>query len=197
MINLTTSQRITLDSLTVVQVAQVYSGKPGCACGCNGNYRVNSAYVAQVAKNKGYAVDAEDVNDAQVTRVLNKLKAASRNDDPRVSSWMADDNDEWFSAEIDGRVYTVYTIAYLGLSMKAPKVLFVGGFDAKDAGRIANIVARAGGDVEKSMRLAENMAATIMDAAKAERRMNAARAAKRYDLAFFFSQRLMQLKGGR
>lgn len=50
-------------------IVSVYSGRPGCMCGCNGNYRYNSEHVDLGAKRRGYPVDKEDVNDGQVTRI--------------------------------------------------------------------------------------------------------------------------------
>ena len=49
------------------KVMKVYSGKPGCMCGCNGHYRVASAH----AKAAGY--DADDVSDRSVKIIFNKI----------------------------------------------------------------------------------------------------------------------------
>lgn len=57
-------------AITPEQVYVVYSGKPGCACGCRGNYRVNPQHLAFATKNRGYEYDANEVSLAQVKRVL-------------------------------------------------------------------------------------------------------------------------------
>ena len=69
--------RFTLDriaSLTTDDVQSVYSGKPGCCCGCNGKHRYNSKHVLSGSKNRGYEVTADEVNDKQVKKVLNIVK---------------------------------------------------------------------------------------------------------------------------
>ncbi len=44
-------------------------------CGCNGKYKYSSANDLKVAsKNRGYEVTPDEVNDRQVSRVLNILK---------------------------------------------------------------------------------------------------------------------------
>ena len=63
-----------LAALTTDDIMQVYSGKPGCRCGCNGKYSVNPKYLAEANKDRGYDHDPEDLNLTQVKRVLNILK---------------------------------------------------------------------------------------------------------------------------
>ena len=51
-------------NMTTDDVQSVYSGKPGCCCGCSGIHRYNSKY----------AVDGEDINDKQVKKVLGIIR---------------------------------------------------------------------------------------------------------------------------
>lgn len=37
-----------IKEVTVEQVAQVYSGKPGCACGCRGAYRQDARNIKRI-----------------------------------------------------------------------------------------------------------------------------------------------------
>jgi len=62
-------------------VTSVYSGKVGCMCGCNGTYRYasNVDRVREEAR-RGYPLTAEEISDAQVTRVLGRLFDAARDD---------------------------------------------------------------------------------------------------------------------
>lgn len=54
-------------------VVRVYSGKPGCMCGCNGKYFYPSTVDQEAAtKVRGYSVD-DEISDSQVTRVVNKI----------------------------------------------------------------------------------------------------------------------------
>ncbi len=57
-------------AISVSDVSSVYSGKPGCCCGCNGNHRYNSAHVDSASKNRGCAVTADEVSDRKVKKVL-------------------------------------------------------------------------------------------------------------------------------
>lgn len=55
-------------------IMKTYSGKDGkCCCGCSGKYYYNSLHVEEGSKNRGYKVTKEDINDTQVTRILNKI----------------------------------------------------------------------------------------------------------------------------
>lgn len=64
-----------LGTLTPDDVMCVYSGKPGCACGCRGKYSYNSRHAAKGSERRGYAVDDEDINDREVKRILGLLQA--------------------------------------------------------------------------------------------------------------------------
>lgn len=66
-----------LAALTPAALASAYSGRPGCACGCRGNYRYASAHREWAGRNRGYAVCDEDVNDRAVARLLANARAAA------------------------------------------------------------------------------------------------------------------------
>jgi len=55
--------------IDLAQVATVYSGRPGCCCGCRGKHTAASAHRAWAAKNRGYDFDDDEVSDRQVRRV--------------------------------------------------------------------------------------------------------------------------------
>ena len=54
-------------NMTLSNVLHVYSGKPGCACGCRGSHRYSSK--------SGYDTQGGQIGDGQVTKVMNVLKA--------------------------------------------------------------------------------------------------------------------------
>lgn len=54
-------------------VLMVYTGKRGCMCGCNGKYRYPKANAELGKAQRGYAINPEEFNDAQVTRVLKTM----------------------------------------------------------------------------------------------------------------------------
>ncbi len=87
-------------------VQSVYSGKPGCACGCKGSYRYNSAMVEAASKSRGYAVTPDEVNDSQIKKVAKII----------LANWHVAEvceAGEWASVEVTSdsgsvRVYTAY-----------------------------------------------------------------------------------------
>lgn len=52
-------------------VLRVYTGKQGCMCGCLGKYRATKASAEQAGADRGYPLTPDEVNEGQVTRVLN------------------------------------------------------------------------------------------------------------------------------
>ncbi len=65
-----------LQEITTAHVVSVYSGKLGkCMCGCSGNHRVNPEHRELAGKRRGYAISDDEVNLAQVTRVLRLIQA--------------------------------------------------------------------------------------------------------------------------
>ena len=76
-----------LSQIKIEQVVRVYSGRPGCACGCNGNY-----------------IDAPKAN-----RVFsNMLKFDAANPEAKKIEGYDLDGDKFLSLEIETKVYTVY-----------------------------------------------------------------------------------------
>ena len=66
-----------LAALSPAVLASAYSGRPGCACGCRGRYRYASAHREWAGRNRGYAVDDDDVSDRSVARILDNARAAA------------------------------------------------------------------------------------------------------------------------
>ena len=103
-------------SLTVADVMSAYSGKPGCACGCNGTYRIIEANRKEADADRGYAHDDEDVNPRQVSKVLGQVQWAARHNPYFEDLNRADqihvnaaDDLQYITAQVsERRVYTVY-----------------------------------------------------------------------------------------
>lgn len=85
-----------LAALTPAALASAYSGRPGCACGCRGNYRYASAHREWAGRNRGYAVGVDEVSDRSVARILANARAAAD------AGW-----DVSVYTDDDGRVTTV------------------------------------------------------------------------------------------
>ena len=58
-------------------IRNVYSGRQGCMCGCRGKYVYSEAHRAEASAVRGYDVSADEVNEAQITRVMNIVKNVS------------------------------------------------------------------------------------------------------------------------
>jgi len=102
-----------VQSLTVADIKQAYSGKPGCACGCNGNY--------YCTPESPCAKDGDKVNVRMVTKVLRMVQAAAA-DDPYVEDlnmhdraevcWNVADDLQYVTATVTPkRVYTIYLMS--------------------------------------------------------------------------------------
>lgn len=84
-------------------ISCVYTGKPDkCMCGCSGKYAYTSLNANYSSKNRGYAVDAEDINDKRVERVINKMSKS-----PALCSNI---KNYIFTKVIGQTQYTVYLI---------------------------------------------------------------------------------------
>lgn len=102
---LTQEQLDRVAALALEDVVSVYSGKPGkCCCGCAGNHRYALAHVVSgvAAKSRGYAVDADEVNDRQVRKVLRVVQENIGRDDVDAME------DGFASVVVGGRLYIVY-----------------------------------------------------------------------------------------
>ena len=89
-----------VSTITTDSVRAVYSGRPGCMCGCRGNYRYNPQHVEEASVDRGYVVKPSEVNIAQVTRVLHIVQAAPAE---RVEV-----NSNCIYTEVNGRAYALY-----------------------------------------------------------------------------------------
>ena len=86
---------------TIDNIISVYSGKPGCMCGCNGNYRYHPEMVEEAGKRRGYAVDEDEVSARSIKTIITKIKNAGA---------LVDEGNEgkYIFAETATRVYTAY-----------------------------------------------------------------------------------------
>ncbi|KKS89345.1 MAG: hypothetical protein UV64_C0007G0048 [Parcubacteria group bacterium GW2011_GWC1_43_11b] len=81
---------------------RVYVGKPHtCMCGCNGRYSTASALSGKGKELRGYDFTEEDISDARVRRVVNKIRKNS----PMETEVL---NGSIFTAIIGNTQYTIY-----------------------------------------------------------------------------------------
>lgn len=104
--NLTSEQRQVLFHLTPADVRMVYSGKPGCMCGCRGSYAYTTAAREEGTRERGYEVTDSDISDITVTRLLKKLQRVET-----IEQMGCDLEDETrianFFLETETRVYVI------------------------------------------------------------------------------------------
>ncbi len=92
-----------LKDLTIGDVMSVYSGTPGCACGCRGNHRYASKHVKIASKNRGYAIRPEEISDRSVAIILGKVKRnADKLEYPQ--------HEDFFSVTLGNRSLIVYPL---------------------------------------------------------------------------------------
>lgn len=67
---------MTVKNIDKDKISSVYSGRNGsCCCGCSGIHRYASAHRKYASKDRGYIVKNDEINDSQVTRIVNKINA--------------------------------------------------------------------------------------------------------------------------
>lgn len=59
-------------------VLKAYRGRPGCMCGCLGEYFVTEASREYAGKDRGYPYPDEAVDDGKVRRILRKIQKEIR-----------------------------------------------------------------------------------------------------------------------
>lgn len=98
---LTFAQVKQLVNLTPADVLSVYTGKAGkCRCGCAGIYRYSAQHRSLGSLIRGYE-EPDEVNDRQVAKVLAIVQE---------NFAVATAGSNYFDVELDGKVFTVYTV---------------------------------------------------------------------------------------
>jgi len=88
-----------IKALTDDDIVSVYSGKPGCACGCLGIHRYNPKYQAVGTQRRGYKVEGDEMNLTHVKKVLKIMQTNA----PSVERGSNN-----LSIETGGKLYIVY-----------------------------------------------------------------------------------------
>lgn len=95
----------TIDQVTPEEVVKVYSGRPGCGCGCRGTYRVNPVHAAFANSVRSYEYEAKEFNFVQVKKVLAILQSRASEVTTTTS-----DNFNIYSIEDSKRYYWVFAV---------------------------------------------------------------------------------------
>jgi len=106
------SEQIVIKELRPIeQIDQVYSGKPGCACGCRGTYYPANE---QVARQKGYWTDDDKANKVDGWKRTNRMIKKVYNlflknlETGKIYSWEAAQKDFVCFTPHGDRTYTIY-----------------------------------------------------------------------------------------
>lgn len=104
---------INLD-IDVSEVAFVYSGKDGCACGCRGKYSYASQHQEWASNNRGYKVNDDEVNDKTVKQVVKKVtelfKTPGKSTRDRDLSMKNGKIDYLAAVNENGRLYMIHFV---------------------------------------------------------------------------------------
>lgn len=88
-----------LATLTEDKILSVYSGKPGCMCGCRGKHYYNPTHREEASKKRGYAVEDGEISPRMIKRVLGILQKTSS---------QVEYGARWISSDVGGRRYVIY-----------------------------------------------------------------------------------------
>lgn len=97
-LTLESKEKETVPWIELDRVSSVYSGKPGCCCGCLGKHTYASAHRKWAGASRGYEIADEEIGDRTVKMIVNKL---NRCPDLR-------DGGNHYHATINGRLYIAY-----------------------------------------------------------------------------------------
>lgn len=104
-------ERNAILALTTDAIMKVYSGRASaggnhCRCGCRGTYRYNPAHATVGSSaDRGWPLDASDINGSMVKKVFRILIAAALVNDPSLTM-----GDTYVDVEVYGRSYTAYFV---------------------------------------------------------------------------------------
>jgi|HubBroStandDraft_2_1064218.scaffolds.fasta_scaffold444150_2 hypothetical protein len=94
--------------ITPEEVLKVYSGRPGCGCGCRGSYWVNPSHLERANKERGYAYEGSEISLPNINRVLNIMK--KRANEVETQNTLTDGNIAIYAIEDGRRNFWLYAI---------------------------------------------------------------------------------------
>ena len=92
----------------IADVAKVYSGRPGCMCGCRGKYTAASKFRDLAGKARGYTFDDSEVSDRSVKIVVDKINAMINDESVE---W--DQTEQYTFVDTGTRYYAAYYASYM------------------------------------------------------------------------------------
>ncbi len=91
-----------LPEIGLEEIDKVYRGKPHkCMCGCAGDYFYMQSNAEAGGKSRGYELQAEEISDGTVKRILNKVKKNQGEGIEVIDDYI-------FTVVIGTKQYTIY-----------------------------------------------------------------------------------------
>jgi hypothetical protein len=91
-----------INNLTINDIAQIYSGKPGCCCGCLGTHSYNEIHLKESSESHGYEISSATAKIA-TNRSLNRMLNLFKKNSDKIEFL-----DTCISFETDTRLYVIY-----------------------------------------------------------------------------------------
>ena len=101
----------TVMEIDAVNIGHVYSGRPGCACGCRGMHTYHSSLAGQGKALRGYEFGAIELNDARIVQIVRAMNQCP--DDLQY------DREGVYTLDTNKRLYFAYTFDYIKRNKKA------------------------------------------------------------------------------
>jgi hypothetical protein len=90
-------------------IQSAYIGKPNsCMCGCAGNYYYPSAGVKEAGKDRGYAIGKDEISNAKVDRIYNKMEKHAGESGIEVIFGGSRSKGDIYTSIIGSKQYTIY-----------------------------------------------------------------------------------------
>lgn len=90
----------TTTKIDAEKVISVYSGRPGCACGCRGKHTYATRVAEEMSKRRGYPVNTSDNTVYLIVGKMNALLAEGLG--------RTDEDGHFVSVETETRLYIAY-----------------------------------------------------------------------------------------
>lgn len=100
-----------ITQVTEQEVGKVYSGKPGCGCGCRGKYWVHPAHAQAESAERGYAYEGSQISLTQVRRILRLMQGRASEVKGERERLGGEGGGAIYAIEDDSRYYWLYTRA--------------------------------------------------------------------------------------
>jgi hypothetical protein len=85
--------------ININSIMSVYSGRPGCACGCRGKHTYKPELKEVAGENRGYPVHDDECSSRTVKMIVNKMNTLNPN---------LEQEHNHYSIELPNRLYIAY-----------------------------------------------------------------------------------------